>query len=331
MKVLKSSYLDEENDLLLLDFVMYGFPFLIAVSACCDVGMFTPEQEDSLAQPLLKQAKALNITNGGCMDDLYNALVLQTDFYSQVNFRTYGFRLRWNTIKSTGRASLGGTRLCIEINAQEKESIYFTYKGARRIAFRMLLGQTWYQDSTAVIIHRDTLFPGMGADKVYNLYIQSHVIHRFKERIDIFGATERNYILKYALTEGQQSVKCSDGQRMLACTVNGAVIGYFPFIVQGDKLFAISFLPIVDSSVPEGEKLAQLLQLSKKDLIYLGMDKLSFYMSVDFDQIPVLKEALIASGIWEMAEMLANSCRPEREGEVQPMITPAIKKFFENS
>jgi hypothetical protein len=34
------------------------------------------------------------------------------------------------------------------------------------------------------------------------------------------------------------------------------------------------------------------------------MDKLSFYMNVDVEQIPMLKNALIESGIWETKQMI---------------------------
>jgi len=57
-------------------------------------------------------------------------------------------------------------------------------------------------------------------------------------------------------------------------------------------------LPLASGNTPEGQKLYQLMALSKEEITYLGMDKLSFYSDVDFEQIPLLKQALIDSNIW---------------------------------
>ena len=55
---------------------------------------------------------------------------------------------------------------------------------------------------------------------------------------------------------------------------------------------------MLGDNTPEGEKLQKLLFLSKEEIIYLGMDKISFFTRVDFDQVPELKQALIDSNIW---------------------------------
>ena len=46
-------------------------------------------------------------------------------------------------------------------------------------------------------------------------------------------------------------------------------------------------------NLPDGKVLFKLLKLSKDETIYLGMDKMSFLFKVDFEQIPVFKQALI--------------------------------------
>ena len=83
--------------------------------------------------------------------------------------------------------------------------------------------------------------------------------------------------------------------------------------MQGNDIVINTFLPFTSSNTPEGQKLHQLIALSKDEIIYLGMDKLSFYSDVDFDQIPVLKNALIDSNIWETKLALDDNHAEEYE------------------
>ena len=48
------------------------------------------------------------------------------------------------------------------------------------------------------------------------------------------------------------------------------------------------------------------------------MDKISFLLKIDFEKIPVLKQALIDSGIWEVKLMLERlSTEDKLEEEIQ--------------
>jgi hypothetical protein len=129
------------------------------------------------------------------------------------------------------------------------------------------------------------------------------------------------------MTMHQEVVQDAYGHPLLACTVQDQPLGYFPFTIQGDNLFVLSFLPFVSHSTPVGEKLHKILNLAKEDIVYLGMDKLSFYVLVDFDQIPVLKDALIASGIWSIKEMVDEGCIENDGFDLKK--TAFVKDFFD--
>jgi hypothetical protein len=61
------------------------------------------------------------------------------------------------------------------------------------------------------------------------------------------------------------------------------------------------------------------------------MDKLSFFTLIDFDQIPILKQALIDSGVWKTKEEIER-IRRNASAEPYPVDmnkTLFVKKFFD--
>jgi hypothetical protein len=323
---MKTGYLDEAAKLTYMEMVTYGLPFMLTLKIKQQQGLFTHEQEETFIHRLVERFNEANLINEGGLENVFFKLSCQVSLYSQVNFRTYGYCHVWDTLKPKDHLGLGILRLAFELTAHENERTYFTYNGKSRLAYRVIIGRTWQYLSSPVGIRREKLFPGVKSDKMYNLYIQAHVIHRFKERVDFFETTDRNHFINTALTTHQRVVRNEKGALMLACTTNEIPLGYLPFTIQGDNLFVRSFLPFVSDTAPEGEKLHKILNLSKEELVYLGMDKLSFYVLVDFDQIPVLKEALIASGIWRIKEEL--DAGTETDG-FDMKRTSFVKDFFQ--
>jgi hypothetical protein len=59
------------------------------------------------------------------------------------------------------------------------------------------------------------------------------------------------------------------------------------------------------------------------------MDKLSFYVNVDFDGIPILKNALIESGIWEIKKELDEGI--DGEQQTDKVQTQFVKSFFQKN
>jgi hypothetical protein len=104
-------------------------------------------------------------------------------------------------------------------------------------------------------------------------------------------------------------------------------LGYFTFVIQGTKLIVLTLLPLVSEDTPAGSYLATHLGLQTIDTLFLGMDKLSFFLTVDFEQIPVLKAALVSTGIWPLVEYAAR--HPELGYVIDQKKTQMVKKFFE--
>ena len=220
--------------------------------------------------------------------------------YSRVNFRMYGHTFDCDKIPDK-RCTCGHCfeyRVSYRITVKECETKYFSFNNISRKTFRLFRPDDGLYLPKPLTIYQNKIFPKEKEGKVFNIYVQSHVFHRFKERLDIFCPTDHNLLFQYAFTRYIKPVRF-DNREFFACYIaDDCPVGYFPFLVRGDDLIINTFLPLVGENTPEGKKLQKLLSLSKEEIIYLGMDKISFFTRVDFEQIPELKQALIDSNIW---------------------------------
>jgi hypothetical protein len=330
MNFLRTTFVDEKVQLTYLEFLTHGLPFLTICKAQRQRGLFTPEQQDAFVGEMTDKFSTTDLVASDWLRVLFRYLRIELSFYSQANFRTYGVEFATDLPKPREILGLPAIRCIIELTSHESENFHFVHRGIKRKAYGMLLGNTADQVRAPAVILRQRLYPEHTSSEEYKLYIQSHVIHRIKERIDIFDATTRNYLINSSLISHQQVVKSVVGYPLIACYMSGVPLGYFPWTIRDDKLLILSFLPLVSQIVPEGAKLYQLLNFSKEDLIYLGMDKLSFLLTVDFDEIPVLKNALVESGIWQIRQKLGESCTCEGEGafRIDRVKTQFVRNFF---
>jgi len=241
---------------------------------------------------------------------------------SKITFRRYG--LHWEFESIQGGVNMG---IVITANAHDAEKIYFEHKNKRRLAYRLGEGECGDPESWTTIPFK-LIYPEINSDKNLNIYIQSHAFNRMQERLDNLEAPDRNMVLMTSLIMQQEVKQTPDKNRLITCRgFGGTLVGYFPFIIQDDNLFILTFLPLASPQTPEGKFFTNKLNLNVKDMDYLGMDKLSFYTSIDFEQIPVLKDALIESEIWQLTEMQKRE-KPDYELKIDEKRTAFIAKFF---
>ena len=310
-----------------MELATYGLSFLLTLRIRFKEGFF-PEEQNKFVEQLVESYEKADLLNRGGFNTVFRNIAFQLKQYSQVNFRTYGFTYTYDEVpnKVTG---LGNIRYAIELTAHECKPVHFVHQNKRRAAHSFILAENGEYDASTAVLTMKKMYPGSKSERKFNIHIQPHAIHRFKERIDMFEPTDRNLILNLAMTNNQKVVHC-DKQLLLACyTDHDISFGYFPFITQGNDLFVLTFIPFVNEITPEGKILHNILKLSKDDLMYLGMDKLSFYTYIDFEQIPVLKEALIESGIWKIKELLDTF--KEDDDKIDEKRTLFVKEFFEKA
>jgi hypothetical protein len=246
---------------------------------------------------------------------------------SKVNFRIYGYN--WK-IKTNGEKN--NITSTVLLSSEEPKTIRFSYKGKERTAFRVRAGRVISIPAYDATIDRWFIFHRDEEPPVYlDIFIQSHALQRAKERIDIFPAHKKNHYVMEPLLYMHRVTQTPSGHSMLECyTQNGDDIvrfGYFPFIIQNRRLIVLTFLPLVSLNVWEGYSLCRQLGLQMEDTKFLQMDKLSFFLTVDFEQIPVLKKVLEQTGIWSLVQYAANN--PNMQFQINPQKTQMVKQFFE--
>jgi hypothetical protein len=211
---------------------------------------------------------------------------------SQPNFRIYGLGADEDHVRSRRPT----VQPIVRITTHECQSLRFKYRNRERTAFRVATGQYITIPYTGATIAMSKIIPNITHDRELNIYIQSHAIHRFKERIDTLLPMMRNQFIVLSLMMAQRIVRGTSGMQMIACIApcgpQQLTIGYFAFTIDGNNLLVLTLLPLLSQSVPEGRILYERLHLSTADLTYLGMDKLSFFYDVDIAQIPALKKVL---------------------------------------
>ena len=315
-----------EHGITYMELATYGFSFLGNLHDYLEKKSFaegTPQEE--VAKSIMEKLGS-HVFFEKAMAEVLDHIWYMTRGYSRVNYRMYGFEFEVDRTEKP-RGFCYFNRLLILVTAQESEMKIFTFNHIERIAYRLFMTSDALHKPSPAMVSSKKIFPKAQDDVQLNFYIQSHVLHRFKQRMDSFEPSTQNLLIQYAFTLGLEIV-CFEDHVLLACLGNdGLTVGYFTFFVQAGDIVINTFLPIVSPNTPEGKKLHELLSLSKEEITYLGMDKISFLQKVDFEQLPVFKQALIDSGIWPTKLML-DECE-QKESMIDMDKTMFVKKFLD--
>ena len=329
---LKNNYWgNPENNITLIELATYGLSFLSNIEQAFKEHFFdenSPQFEAT--QIICKKFKRDDVLTNeflGLIDDIYH----QTSGYSKINFRIYGFSFDCEGIKKPCGCCYD-SRFTVRITTKDSEEKIFTYNEIKRKAFRIYRADIGIYLPKPITIERKKIFPRAPENDDLNIYVQSHVLYRFKERMDSFVPTAQNILIQNTFTLKMNMVSF-ENRVLFACLIEEQPIGYFTFFVQDSNIVINTFLPLTSTDTPEGKKLHELLPLTKEELIYLGMDKTSFYLKVDFEQIPILKQALIDSKIWEAKLELEAETQDSEDRDNETPIdinkTNFVKNYFE--
>ena len=142
---------------------------------------------------------------------------------------------------------------------------------------------------------------GTKDDKQYDIYIQSHAIRRFYERLDCL----EDLILNYSLIEAflQPEIIHFKNTYLIEFNLYGHKVGYF--MVEQLKEIALvrTFLFITNNGTPEGQKLEQICGLKKHDKAYWNIDKLSTFKNSDIAENPELRKIFVEAGCKDVFEV----------------------------
>lgn len=248
----------------------------------------------------------------------YQYIKLITIFISKINFRYYGFKFEYKSLNDSLRYAGH-----VYVNSTQAPRINFSYKQTTRPAYQLAMGQFLDDIPNWLYIPYKSVYPDNEKSTNLSVYAQNHVMIRMKERLD----NQPYYYQSFAIINSALNKEIITKSNLLVCRdQDEQLIGYFPFIVQEDKLILLTFLPLSSPNVPEGKMLHREINFEKQDLSFLNMDKLSFYRQTDFEAIPQLKMALIKSGIWHLTEIVPQLSYKEENKEKSVGI---ITRFFQ--
>ncbi|SDC25895.1 hypothetical protein [Williamwhitmania taraxaci] len=158
-------------------------------------------------------------------------------------------------------------------------------------------------------------------DKLLQVYIQKHAIHRINERLDSIrqgGATGSIFLS----LEKPETIVIRKNQILIALRYNSVKVGYFVATVEDDALLLRTFLFITSNGTPEGNLLKQLTGLQMLDKKYLAIDKLSSFVAKEVTENTQIREIFDKVGCGELFdEKIYNYC----EQEFLSKHTPAVK------
>lgn len=244
-------------------------------------------------------------------------------YLSKFNFRVYGFEWQCWVYHNNS------LKYIFQLTSYPAMAKKIAYQGVFRSAFQVGYAVANVPGVSVQQVKFNELISTSTDTRLLNVYVQSHALNRLKERCDNIYAGFKNNFLTNSMhkvsvirTNNQQYYVKYFGPK-------GMLLGYLPFTIINSDVFVLSFLPLCHHSTPEGQKLCELLQISKDDISFLGMDKLSFYSSINFEAIPKLKNALIESNMWHLTlPYEGDFFDDEAKAGVS---TEFVSRYFENS
>jgi len=320
---------DPEHKITFMELATFGLSFLGNLSDFYRNNSFLPNSPQEEAAKKIFDKVEEEAVPGTAFSDVLHDMWFTTRCLSRVNYRMYGFEFDYYREPQSG-GRFFTNRLRFLITALDSESKMFTYNEAEQKAYRMFKTASGYYEPESATISSKKLFPKAADDVALNIYILSNVLHHFKERLDALIPYHKNLLIQYSFTEGIELITF-DNQILFTCRLEEVIIGYFTFFVKGGDVVINAFLPLTSPNTPEGKKLQEALSISIEEMVYLGMDKSSFFTQVDFEQIPKLKQAFLAADLWP-AKMKFDKIIKDKDDEVLIEVnkTKSVKSFFES-
>ncbi|MGD1046802.1 MAG: hypothetical protein ABR936_15960 [Bacteroidota bacterium] len=146
--------------------------------------------------------------------------------------------------------------------------------------------------------HLDAVHFGMEHEKgktKYPVLIQFHALQRLDERLDCFfpAAIHMNVYLSLLIPH---ITRTGENTFLIEYSIFGTKVGYFRALVQDHTVILQTFLLITQNGTPEGNKLQEICGLSKLDKTFLSIDRLSFFMTTEFDTNPSVRTLFEQAG-----------------------------------
>lgn len=133
------------------------------------------------------------------------------------------------------------------------------------------------------------------------VYVQNHLVHRLKERLDCLPSFISEMFLCYSIL--QNSFIYYNGKILVEYFMDSTIkLGYIVLEFCNDVLLAKTFLLLSNTGTPEGEKLNQISGMKKFDHKYWAIDKLSTFHNSDLKDHPQMRKIFEDAGCGSLFE-----------------------------
>lgn len=217
---------------------------------------------------------------------------------SRPDHKYYGIRVRPAAIFKENPKM----EIVVEVYGFKPKTTVLEIGGHKRPAFRLAAAKA---STTIEWINIETSALGrhyQGDKKQLEVYIQSHALKRFRERIDVLDTDAINYLL-WENTHTINSLVAYRGFLLQAVKLFDVKIGYLVGNVVDDKFLFSTFLFITHSYSPEGDRLKKITGLGKDDISYWHIDRLSTFINLHADKYPQLITLFDEAGMGDVKEL----------------------------
>lgn len=223
------------------------------------------------------------------IDKIANQLLVNGDFYSRFDWEYLWFDIKSEVLIKEHSTQI--LRIILHKEMAVKRSLEID--GKTRTIFRVatpapMLGLRW-ASLNASLLNKEAK-----DDQEYDIYIQSHAIRRFYERLNCV----HEFILNFHLVSAflKPNVIHFNNTNLIEFSIFGSKVGYFPVELVGEIALIRTFLFITNNGTPEGQKLEQICGLKKHDKAYWNIDKLSAFKNSDIAQNTELRKIFVEAG-----------------------------------
>ena len=192
--------------------------------------------------------------------------------------------------------------IVVEVYGFKPKTTVLEIAGKKRPVFRLATANAvskleWIEIDSSVL---GTAY--QGDKKQLEVYIQSHALNRFRERLDILNSDAINYLL-WENTHTIGNIQVYRKMILHPVILFGVKIGYLVGNIVDDKFLFSTFLFITHSFTPEGDRLKKITGLGKEDISYWKIDRLSTFINLQEDKYPQLIELFVQAGLGDVKEL----------------------------
>lgn len=133
------------------------------------------------------------------------------------------------------------------------------------------------------------------------VYVQMHALYRMEERLGMH--TGHMHAALMASMRNPVIHPHEKNQFLIPYSFNLRKLGYLVCSVENQCVFIHTFLFLTNNGTPEGKKLNKLTGLEKMDKKYIGIDKLSTFLSYNISENEFVKKLFIKAGCGELLDL----------------------------